>query len=129
MKQYLLSVYQPDGPAPSAEVLEKVSRDLEAVNQELRAAGAPGPWSGHWPGLDLALEALLAGPAGDREQVRHGVQERKDALALEQRPVVGSLLAAQVRAGLTLAVAHEPFTEDGDQPRDERAASTPRRLD
>jgi hypothetical protein len=40
MKQYLLSVYQPDGPAPPAEVLERISRDLDALNQELRDAGA-----------------------------------------------------------------------------------------
>jgi hypothetical protein len=40
MKQYLLSVYQPDGPAPPAEVLERISRDLDALNQELKDAGA-----------------------------------------------------------------------------------------
>jgi len=40
MKQYLLSVYQPDGPAPPPEQLERINRDLDAVNQELRAAGA-----------------------------------------------------------------------------------------
>ena len=40
MKQYLLSVYQPDGPAPSAEVLERISADLDALNRELREAGA-----------------------------------------------------------------------------------------
>ncbi len=40
MKQYLLTVYQPDGPAPPPEVLEPVIRDLGAWNQELVAAGA-----------------------------------------------------------------------------------------
>ena len=40
MKQYLLSVYQPDGPAPAADVLERVSHDLDVLNDELRAAGA-----------------------------------------------------------------------------------------
>ena len=40
MKQYLLSVYQPDGPAPEPEVLEQIGADLEALNAELRAAGA-----------------------------------------------------------------------------------------
>jgi hypothetical protein len=40
MKQYLLSVYQPDGDPPPAEVLEKVMRDVDALNQELEAAGA-----------------------------------------------------------------------------------------
>jgi hypothetical protein len=40
MKQYLLTVYQPDGPPPPPEVLERISRDLDELNQELKAAGA-----------------------------------------------------------------------------------------
>jgi len=40
MKQYLLSVYQPEGDTPPPEVLEKVMRDVDALNQELKAAGA-----------------------------------------------------------------------------------------
>jgi hypothetical protein len=40
MKQYLLSIYQPDGDPPPAEVLERVMHDVRAVDQELRAAGA-----------------------------------------------------------------------------------------
>ncbi len=40
MTQYLLSVYQPDRPIPAPEVLENISRELDALNQELKAAGA-----------------------------------------------------------------------------------------
>ena len=40
MRQYLLSVYQPDGPPPAPEVLERISADLDALNRELREAGA-----------------------------------------------------------------------------------------
>lgn len=40
MKQYLLSIYQPDGDPPLPAVLEKVTRDLYALNTELKAAGA-----------------------------------------------------------------------------------------
>jgi hypothetical protein len=39
MKQYLLSIYQPDGPVPPKEFLDKVMADVAAVNEELRAAG------------------------------------------------------------------------------------------
>ena len=39
MKQYLLSIYQPDG-TPEPEVLEPIMRDLEVLNQEMRDAGA-----------------------------------------------------------------------------------------
>ena len=37
---YLLSVYQPDGPAPEPEVMAQIVQDLDAVNVELKAAGA-----------------------------------------------------------------------------------------
>ena len=40
MKQYLLSVYQPEGDPPAPEVLERIMRDVDAVDQELKAAGA-----------------------------------------------------------------------------------------
>jgi hypothetical protein len=40
MKQYLLSVYQPDGAPPPADVLEQIGSDLADLNRDLRAAGA-----------------------------------------------------------------------------------------
>lgn len=39
MKQYLLSIYQPDGGPPPPEVLEPVMQKLDLLNQEIRAAG------------------------------------------------------------------------------------------
>jgi hypothetical protein len=38
MKQYLLSVYQPDGPIPPREVLENIMRELEVVRNDMIAA-------------------------------------------------------------------------------------------
>ncbi|MDJ0343072.1 YciI family protein [Streptomyces sp. H10-C2] len=40
MKQYLLSVMQPDGEPPAPGVLEEIMRDLDTFHRELRAAGA-----------------------------------------------------------------------------------------
>jgi hypothetical protein len=40
MPQYLLSVYQPDGPTPPPETMDRIVADLDALNQEMRAAGA-----------------------------------------------------------------------------------------
>ena len=40
MKQYLLSIYQPDGDLPAPEVLEKIASEVRAVQEEMRAAGA-----------------------------------------------------------------------------------------
>ena len=39
MKQYLLSVYQPDGEPPATVKLEAIMRDVNAVRDEMQAAG------------------------------------------------------------------------------------------
>ena len=36
---YLLSIYQPDGPPPPPEFLDKVMRDVNAWRHEMQAAG------------------------------------------------------------------------------------------
>jgi hypothetical protein len=40
MKHYLLNIYQPDGDPPASAVLDKIMRDVDAVRQEMQAAGA-----------------------------------------------------------------------------------------
>jgi hypothetical protein len=40
MNQYLLSIYQPDGGTPPPDVLQAVMRDVNALRQEMKAAGA-----------------------------------------------------------------------------------------
>jgi hypothetical protein len=39
MKQYLLTIYQPDGEVPPPEILSKVMRDMNALVEESKAAG------------------------------------------------------------------------------------------
>ena len=40
MKNYLLSVYQPDGPIPAPEVLDPIIKAVGELNVEMKAAGA-----------------------------------------------------------------------------------------
>jgi hypothetical protein len=40
VKQYLLSIHQPDGPTPPPEVLDGVMKKLDTLNADLKAAGA-----------------------------------------------------------------------------------------
>lgn len=40
MPQYVLTMYQPEGPIPPPEVLEPVMREIAAIRKELEAAGA-----------------------------------------------------------------------------------------
>jgi hypothetical protein len=62
MKQYLLSIYQPDGPTPPPEFLAKVMRDVNALTQELKDSGAwvfNGPL--HPPSTATVLRAQNGG--------------------------------------------------------------------
>jgi hypothetical protein len=38
--QYLLSIYQPDGPAPGAETMDRITAELHRLNEELRDSGS-----------------------------------------------------------------------------------------
>lgn len=40
MKMYLLSVYQPDGDPPPPEILDPIMRQVHALEDELKEAGA-----------------------------------------------------------------------------------------
>lgn len=68
MSQYLLSVYQPDGPVPEPEVLAAIGEDLDALNTEMRAAGA-------WVfsnGLLPPASATVLRPSGSEVMVTDG---------------------------------------------------------
>jgi hypothetical protein len=68
MKQYLLTIYQPDGDPPPPEVLEPIVRDLDAVNDELKAAGA-WVFAG---GLHPPSTATVLRSVGDDEFITDG---------------------------------------------------------
>ena len=40
MRQYLLALYQPDGPIPPPEVLQPIVAKVQAVREEMKSAGA-----------------------------------------------------------------------------------------
>lgn len=40
MPQYVLNIWEPVGPPPPAELLEPVMREVRAIDQEIRDAGA-----------------------------------------------------------------------------------------
>lgn len=65
MKQYLLSIYQPD-EIPPPEVLEPVMRELDALNEEMRAAGA---WVFAGPLHPPSTATVLRANAGDKDDV------------------------------------------------------------
>ena len=40
MARYLLTIYQPDGPAPDAETMARIAADLHRLNEQLQASGS-----------------------------------------------------------------------------------------
>lgn len=60
MRQYLLSVYQPDGDPPPPEVLDPIMAELGKLNAEMQAAGV-------W------VSALGLHPASTATVIRDGV--------------------------------------------------------
>ena len=74
MPRYLLALYQPDGPVPPPDVLAKIMQDVDAVNRELRAAGA-------WVlagGLHPASAARVVRPVGASVATSDGPYARGD---------------------------------------------------
>jgi hypothetical protein len=58
MKNYLLSIYQPTGGTAPPELLEQVTAELEALNRDLKEAGAWVFAGGlHDPGTATVLRA------------------------------------------------------------------------
>ena len=68
MSQYLLSIYQPDGPVPDAEFLEPIMRELGTLNEEMKAAGAWVFAAGLYP----ADTATVLRPQGDEVLITDG---------------------------------------------------------
>jgi hypothetical protein len=114
MKQYLLTVVQPDGPAPVPEVLDGIMRDVEALNQEMRAAGA-------WvfsAGLHEPSTATVLRPHGDDVLMTDGPfaegKEHVGGLCIVRAPDLDAALAWGRRLALatTLAIEVRPFQGD-----------------
>jgi hypothetical protein len=81
MKQYLLSIYQPEGGTPPPEVLQRVMRDVDAMIAEAKTTGA-------W-----VLNGGLEPPAAARVvRVRAGEAVVTDGPYIETKEFLGGFL-------------------------------------
>ena len=84
MKRFLLGIYQPDGPPPPPAQLEPVMREVHALREEMKAAGA-------W-----VLSAGLHPPAEARVlRVRGGKALSTDGPFAEAREHLGGFILVQ----------------------------------
>lgn len=117
MKHYLLSIQQPDGGPADSEVLEPVMRNVEAFNQELKAASAWVFAGGlHDPGTATVLR-----PQGDDVLTTDGPyvegKEHVGGLSIVKAPDLDAALewGRKLARATTLPVEVRPFQgEPGD---------------
>jgi len=111
MKQYLLSIYQPDGDLPATEVLEKITGEVQAVEEEMRAAGA-WVFSG---GLHAASTATVLNPRSEAMPMTDGPyvegKEHIGGLVIIKAQSLDEALAwgRKVARATTLPVEVRPF--------------------
>ena len=111
MKQYLLSIYQPDGSLPTPEVLEQIAADVEAVREEMRTAGV-WVFSG---GLHAASTATVLNPRSEQMPMVDGPytegKEHIGGLVIIKADSLDDALAwgRKVARATTLPVEVRPF--------------------
>ena len=114
MKQYLLSIYQPDGDPPAPEALEEIARAVHAVQEEMRAAGA-WVFSG---GLHAASTATVLNPRSDEMPMTDGPyvegKEHIGGLVIIKAQSLDEALAwgGKVARATTLPVEVRPFQDE-----------------
>ena len=114
MKQYLLTIYQPDGAPPPAEVLEKIAADVQAVQEEMRAAGS-WVFSG---GLHAASTATVLNPRSEAMPMTDGPyvegKEHVGGLVIIKVDSLDDALAwgRKVAHATTLPVEVRPFHDE-----------------
>jgi hypothetical protein len=114
MPQYLLSVYQPDGPTPPPETMDRIMADLDALNQEMRAAGA-WVFSG---GLHPPSTATVVRVQGGQTLTTDGPfaegKEHVGGFTIVQAPDLDAALewGRRLAAATTLPIEVRPFQDE-----------------
>ena len=106
MPQYLLSIYQPDGPVPDAEAMAGIVADLHRLNEELRESGS-WVFSGglHAPGTATVVRAdgmITDGPYVEGKEHIGGIYvitapDMDAALAWGRKAAAATTLPIEVR--------------------------------
>jgi hypothetical protein len=115
MKQYLLSIYHPDGPPPARPVLDKIMRDVYAVRQEMKDAGA-WVFSG---GLFPATTATVVRAKDDEILLTDGPyvegKEHIGGLTIVKAPDLDRALewARKLARATTLPIEVRPIQDEG----------------
>lgn len=115
MKTYLLSIYQPDEGTPDPDFLERVMDELDALNEEMREAGA---WV-FTGGLHAAATATVVRDRGGEVLMTDGPytegKEHVGGLWIIRAPDLDAALewARKAARATTLPIEVRPFHHGG----------------
>jgi hypothetical protein len=115
VKQYMLSIYMPDGPTPPPDALEKIMRDVNAVRQEMQDAGA---WV-FCGGLHPATTATVVRVKGTEALLTDGPyiegKEHIGGFTILKAPDLDAALewARKLARATTLPIEVRPLQEQG----------------
>ncbi|HEX3839234.1 MAG TPA: YciI family protein [Acidimicrobiales bacterium] len=114
MKQYLLSVYQPDGPPPAAVDLEEITRDVNALADEMKAAGAWVFSDGLFPPTTATVVRLQDGEMLTTDGPYVEGKEHLGGLTIIQAPDLDAALewGRKSARATTLPIEVRPFQRD-----------------
>src|SRR4051794_13546143 len=111
MKQYLLSIYQPDGPPPPEVDLDRIMRDVNALAQEMKDAGVWVFSDGlHQPGSATVVR-MQDGELQTTDGPYVEGKEHLGGLTIVQAPDLDAALewGGKLAAATTLPVEVRPF--------------------
>jgi hypothetical protein len=114
MKQYLLSVVQPDGDPPPREGLDKIMEDVRALQREIRESGC-WVFSG---GLHPPSTATVVRAQGDRFTTTDGPfaegKEHIGGIMIIKAPDLDAALewARRASKAVTLPIEVRPFQDE-----------------
>ncbi|GAA3430994.1 YciI family protein [Kutzneria kofuensis] len=111
MKNYLLSVYQPDGPTPAPDVLGPIVEALGALNAEMKAAGAWVFDGGLFPPETATVVKVKDGEVGMTDGPYVEGKEHLGGFTIVRAPDLDAALewGRKLAAATTLPIEVRPF--------------------
>jgi hypothetical protein len=114
MKQYLLSMYQPEGNIPPPDVLENIMRDVRALRQELKTAGAWVFGGGLHPSTTATVVRLQDGDMLTTDGPFAEGKEHIGGFSIIKAPDLDAALewGGKLARATTLPIEVRPFRDD-----------------
>ena len=116
MKQYLLSVNQPDGPPPPSLDLKRLMQDVDVVIADMKAAGAWVFNGGLHPASTATVLRLRAGELLMTDGPYAEGKEHIGGICIINAPDLDAALdwGRKLALTITLPIEVRPFREEGE---------------